>query len=252
VFVAVLLIILTSTVYIRAEEAIFVQFFYSTNCKSCIYIKDLLQKNNNIKTSFYNIDEYSNFIYFRKIAGNKKIKVPVIVVNEEYAVCGKKNIKEFIDKRYSDKKVNLNNIETKLKGGYGELPLLMITFAGLIDGLNPCAFATIIFIVSFLTYKKYSRKEILIVGIFFSLSVLITYILIGLGLFNFIYKFSGFLTINRFFYFLLSLLCFYLGGISGYDAYKIHKGAAVSELKLQLPMNIKKIIHGIIRKLWGK
>ena len=56
--------------------------------------------------------------------------------------------------------------------------------AGLLDGLNPCAFATIVFMVNLLLLLGHSRRRILEVGLTYSAAVFVTYLLIGLGLFN--------------------------------------------------------------------
>ncbi|NTU69533.1 hypothetical protein HGB13_01720 [bacterium] len=54
--------------------------------------------------------------------------------------------------------------------------------SGLIDSFNPCAIsAALIFVAVMFTLKK-ERKVILTVGIFYILSIYITYFLIGLGL----------------------------------------------------------------------
>jgi cytochrome c biogenesis protein CcdA len=48
---------------------------------------------------------------------------------------------------------------------------------GLIDGINPCAFAVMVFLVSFLSAKKYSFRHIWV----FILGVFVLYFLLGVG-----------------------------------------------------------------------
>jgi cytochrome c biogenesis protein CcdA len=62
--------------------------------------------------------------------------------------------------------------------------LFVIITGGLVDGVNPCAFATVILFVSMLSGLGKGRKEILYVGLSFILAVFITYIGIGLLLFE--------------------------------------------------------------------
>jgi cytochrome c biogenesis protein CcdA len=57
----------------------------------------------------------------------------------------------------------------------------MIAIAGLIDGINPCAIAAIIFLLSYLTLSG-MRQNALKVGVLFALGSFITYFLIGAGL----------------------------------------------------------------------
>ena len=57
-----------------------------------------------------------------------------------------------------------------------------IVLGGLLDGVNPCAFATSIFLISYLLYLKRRRRDIIVVGSCFCLGVFITYYLFGLAL----------------------------------------------------------------------
>ena len=47
---------------------------------------------------------------------------------------------------------------------FNQITVWAIIGAGLADGINPCAFAVIIFFISFLAVYKYNRKEIILVG----------------------------------------------------------------------------------------
>jgi len=67
---------------------------------------------------------------------------------------------------------------------YPDLSWPLILGAGLIDGVNPCAFAVLIFMVSYLTRVVGSKGKIAVTGIAYISSVYITYLIIGLGLLN--------------------------------------------------------------------
>jgi len=60
------------------------------------------------------------------------------------------------------------------------LPLVLST--GLLDGLNPCAFAVLLFFVSFLYAVRAQRPEVLRMGSVYAYAVFLVYFLIGLGL----------------------------------------------------------------------
>ncbi len=57
----------------------------------------------------------------------------------------------------------------------------VIAVAGLIDGINPCAISTIIFLLSYLTLSGMQRSS-LKVGLLFALGCFAAYLVIGLGL----------------------------------------------------------------------
>lgn len=122
-----------------------------------------------------------------------------------------------------------------------------IIVAGLVDGINPCAFAVIVFFISFLSVYKYDRKEIIIVGSAYCGAVFVAYILIGLGLFNFLYKMSSFYYVMWAFKWLTILLCALFFILSLYDflVYQITKKS--EKVILQLGKNNKERVHKIIR-----
>jgi cytochrome c biogenesis protein CcdA len=60
--------------------------------------------------------------------------------------------------------------------------LLLVVTAGLLDGLNPCAFAVLVFFVSFLYAIRAPRAEVLRLGGVYAYAVFLAYFLIGLGL----------------------------------------------------------------------
>ncbi len=122
-----------------------------------------------------------------------------------------------------------------------------IVVAGLVDGINPCAFAVIVFFISFLAVYKYDRKEIILVGSAYCGAVFVAYVLIGLGLFNFLYKMSSFYYVMWGFKWLTIGLCALFLILSLYDfiVYQITKNA--DKVILQLGKGYKEKIHKIIR-----
>lgn len=60
------------------------------------------------------------------------------------------------------------------------LPLIVTT--GLLDGINPCAFAVLLFFIAFLFTMKRTRADIAKVGVVYITMIYLTYLGIGLGL----------------------------------------------------------------------
>ncbi len=141
----------------------------------------------------------------------------------------------------------LQKAEKSLVERYKSLDILTIVSAGFIDGLNPCAFATLIFFISYLTFVGRKRREILWVGLGFAGAVFITYLLIGFGLFRFIQYLSFLPFFSRVVYILTILFALALGTLSLFDVVQLKRGRA-SEMKLQLPEFLKKRIHRTIRE----
>ena len=125
--------------------------------------------------------------------------------------------------------------------------LFTILGAGLIDGINPCAFTVLVFFISFLTFVGYKRRELLLLGITFILAVFITYIIIGLGLFKFIRSLEIFGLLSRIIYLAIAGLAVILGLYSLYDCYIYKKTKNPQVIKLKLPDFIKRRTQKIIQ-----
>ena len=60
------------------------------------------------------------------------------------------------------------------------LPLVLIT--GFLDGLNPCAFAVLLFFIAFLFTIQRTTKTVWVMGLIYVAAIYLAYFLIGLGL----------------------------------------------------------------------
>ncbi len=141
----------------------------------------------------------------------------------------------------------IQQAETSMIERFKSLGVFTVLSAGFIDGLNPCAFATLIFFISYLTFVGRKRREILLVGIGFSGAVFITYLLIGFGVLSFIQHLSFLPILSKIIYVITLIIALVLGGYSLYDYVKLKQGRA-SEMKLQLPDFLKRRIHQTIRE----
>ncbi len=124
--------------------------------------------------------------------------------------------------------------------------VLAILLAGLLEGLNPCALATLVFFISYLTMMGGKRKEILLVGIGFSVSSFMTHLFLGVGILSFIQQLSFFPLFTRVVYGITFVISILLGALSLYDYLQLKKGRP-AKMTLQIPDSLKKKIHGIIR-----
>jgi hypothetical protein len=129
---------------------------------------------------------------------------------------------------------------------FKEFGPLAIIGAGLADGINPCAFTVIVFFISFLALQGYRKKEIIVIGLCFILAVFVTYLLIGLGIFNFIYRIRGFWVIAKAINIGIGLFSIILGTLAIYDFFKFKKTGQTEGLYLQLPKAVKDQIHSLI------
>ena len=144
-------------------------------------------------------------------------------------------------------KDEIKKAEESIVGRFKSLGILTILSAGFIDGLNPCAFATLIFFISYLTFVGRKRREILWVGVGFSGAVFATYLLIGFGILSFIQHLSFLPLFSRIVYLVTIVIALVLGALSLYDYIQLKRGKP-ADMKLQLPDFLKKRIHKTIRE----
>lgn len=144
-------------------------------------------------------------------------------------------------------KGEIKKAEESMVARFKSLGIFTIVSAGLIDGINPCAFATLIFFISYLTMVGRKRREIFEVGLGFSAAVFTTYLLIGLGILSFVQHLSFLPMFSKVVYLLTIAFALVLGTLSLYDYRQLTRGRP-SELKLQLPEFLKKRIHQTIRQ----
>lgn len=126
------------------------------------------------------------------------------------------------------------------------LEMAGVVLAGFLDGLNPCAFATIIFFLSYLQVTKRSSRDILAIGGAFILAVFLTYFVLGLGLVEVVGRLQAFRTAGLVLNWLLALACLWIAWLSFRDAKRAREGR-LKEMTLQLPAFLKERIRGVIR-----
>ncbi len=124
---------------------------------------------------------------------------------------------------------------------------LTVAAAGLVDGLNPCAFATIVFFISYLAFTGRKGRDILFVGGAFTLGVFLTYTLVGFGLLKAVQALPFMATLGRWVYIAAGVLAFVLAVLSVNDFLAARRGKP-DEMRLKLPTTWRKQINKVIRE----
>ena len=268
--ILLLMLILISPVIMFAQEASpalpqsqngkpDVYVFTSPTCGHCIRFKKefypQLKAEFKDKVNFIDIDtsDGKGNLQLRDILhqyGIDSSGVPCIVSGEKCLIGYPHQIKESAPQAIRDtiknnkKSKSLRNIDHKKE--FSNFTVAAIIVYGLVDGINPCAFAVIVFLVSFLTIYHYNKKEVILIGSSYCLAVFITYILLGLGLFNALYALSSFQTFIKIFYIVMAVACIVLFILSLYDFLIYLKTKNSKEMLLTLGTNLKIRINKII------
>ena len=122
--------------------------------------------------------------------------------------------------------------------------------AGLVDGINPCAFAVIVFFISCLAALGRARAELLAIGASFVFAVFSAYFAIGLGMSELLGILSAVPWIGRVVSLAVAGLAFFLAAASSYDFVLVLRGKP-REILLQLPRAVKQRINLTISRRVG-
>lgn len=134
----------------------------------------------------------------------------------------------------------------RVQGAGTGLAALPVLVGGLLDGVNPCAFTTLIFLLASLALAGKGRRDVLVIGLLFSLSVFVTYLAVGLGFFAALRAAAGYALVSLALRWILFAVLLVFSGLSIYDYLKIRAGKP-TDMILQLPLGIKQRIHAAIR-----
>jgi len=245
-------------------------YFYEVGCHDCdkakIILKDISVKypENLILKSFdinitENMELAESLSELNRMPEEERLLVPVLFIGDGYLFRDAitfDNLDKLIQK-YSTtetvppwEKVKEKDLtaQDRLIARFQSFGLAAVAVSGLIDGINPCAFASIIFFISYLTLIKRKGREILWVGGIFTLSVFLTYFLIGTGALKMITSLSFLPLVRKIFILVTAALALILGVVSLYDYLQFKKKGTTKDAKLQLPSFLKNMIHSAIRK----
>jgi thiol-disulfide isomerase/thioredoxin len=130
---------------------------------------------------------------------------------------------------------------------FSTLSIPAIGAAGLIDGINPCAFATIVFLISVLGKLGKKRHEVLVVGATFSVAVFVTYLLVGIGLLTAIKAIAIDMGFATGLVIAIAIFTMILALWSLWDGIRIWRTGKMPKMHLGLPKSITKRIHRIMK-----
>ncbi len=110
-----------------------------------------------------------------------------------------------------------------------------VALAGLVDGINPCAFTVLVMLLSFMMVGGISRGYALGAGLAFAAAVFSAYLLVGFGLFSAARAAQGYRTAADVVYLAVGALSVVLGGISIRDAVVVRRTGELGAARLRLP-----------------
>jgi len=251
-----------------ATSPVIIDFFYEAGCADCNRVKNqILPEVKERFEGFYVINTYDVGIKTNVIllaAYQEKLKIvdnkPVtIVVDCKYVLSGFDAIKEGIIKQVDEciaarQEPGWKAPEVIEVNGDSVVPDWMNRFtgsivvtAGIIDGLNPCAIASLVFFMSLLAVAKVRGRGLILMGVSFCLASFVTYTALGFGLLRALHMFTGFPMMRRIIDIGMIAVLGVFALMSFLDAYKYRISGNPDDVTLQLPKGIKLRIHRIMK-----
>lgn len=262
---------------IKKIEAV---FFSKVSCKACSRVHGELVR---LQTQYprfsfkeFDINDPETVLFYEylgeklNIPKDKILLVPAVVIGDVFLSSSDEtaysNIEQYITKHGSrkeilspynaflsevkekDKKVLLEN---RIVNTFMDFKALPVFAAGLVDGINPCAFGAIVFFVTCLWAVKKRKDYVLAAGTVFITAVFLAYFSIGIGAvktLNFLFFMPIFKKVTSFIYITASIFLFVLAYLSLIDFIHHVRGKKSRKMLLQLSEAKKAKIRSVISK----
>ena len=242
---------------------IYAAYFYQTGCDSCSRVEAdlsyLRSRYPQLIVEKFNVYDHPGLgLWLAERAGKKDFHTPAVFIGNQAWIGESEITPEAVElalqcyqqegapkvwEAYNPDEGSSNVVER-----FRSMSWLTVVLAGLVDGLNPCAFATLIFFVSYLTLSGRRGREVIFVGLSFTIGVFLAYLIIGLGLYKVLDLMGNLLnTLARWVYIITAVICLSLGVLSVVDFFKARKGG-LEDMSLKLPDPLRKRINAVIRQ----
>lgn len=262
-----ILSILLSTPAAPAGPTIHAYMFNAPGCPGCEEAEDLIAKiveddeQIELRTlNIYEAEDYELAEALLTVAGIPEDKLPVgpaLLVGETYvdqSRFNERNVRAAVEQYRATGAPSWDERAERIRGHARQsLPqrlrrwgILAIIGAGLLDGINPCAFATIVFFLSYLGMIGAQGRTLAIVGLCFCLGVFLAYFAFGLGILNATLALDSFPIARRVLYGVIAVACAVFALLSWRD-YRVLEAGRPSEVVVQLPTALKRRTHRLIR-----
>lgn len=242
-------------------EGLTVYFFTGKGCPHCAKVEPFIaemEQKYPIHLSKFDIytnrsclpllDEYSSS--FGIALGERSI--PAVFVSDTYLVgdspilngledAVKKSLNERPPTNQNLEVKNSENSDQKVTSVVSNLSIVTLTAAALVDAINPCSIAILVFLIGARVLISNQRKRALKVGLSFCLSIFIAYFLFGLGLLT-VVQVSGF---SGTFSMLVGLVALLSGIFYLKDVFWRGRGGFAMEVPRSLKPLLMKMLKGV-------
>ena len=249
----------------HAGHPVVVEVFGEAGCEACLTVhKEVLPGVQQrfgkqiaiIDRDIYEATNYVALATYQDRLGIKRDDPVSIVVNGCRYLGGvsdiRRDLANVIESRLNAGKCNsvpdaIANVDNVSRNRMAVISTSGIALAGLVDGVNPCAFATVIFLASLLAVSKVRGRGVLAMGGGFLLGTYVTYFLLGLGLFHGLKALEAWQGVVRVVNLAMSMTLAILAVITFRDAWRFHHTGKSSDVLLKMPDALRRRVHGMLK-----
>ena len=255
---------------VPTPKPIAVAYFYEVGCRECDrvtydinYLKSLYPQ---LQADVFDVTEHAALNEWLceqyGLPPSKRLLTPIVFIGDDYLLEGDVTLKniEALIQRYASTGAEARwrewdpnkqeEVSRQIVARFRSMGVFTVALAALVDGLNPCAFATLILFVSYLALTGRKGRQILLVGFAFALGVFVTYLLVGVGILKFLAALPMTKTIGRWIYGGTAVLCLVLAVLSILDYFKARRGRAEA-MSLRLPLRLRRWVNRVVRESMG-
>ena len=255
----------------EAVDSIYLAFVSNARCQKCsraeYMLKALKAQYPNLRVEKIDVASDSSKLLVEALGimyglpDNKRMIAPSAFVGRDYLIGDEINdqtLSELLMKYkagsgripWIEAKEYLPQARQSVVSRFSSFGLWGVAGAGLLDGVNPCSLAVLVFFISYLAFVGRKRWEILAVGLAYTFADFLVYFLIGVGSLSFLMTLKALPIFSRIFYWLALIAGLVLAFYNLRDYFKARKGD-YSSMDLQLSTAAKQRIHKVIRDKMG-
>lgn len=262
------LAIVMPAVCVAQQAQLELHFFYTPGCTDCRKIRNdlvhpLVEKHPEIDYHEYDLSEpdnteeliqfYVNYAVPEEDWGGSSaafVGELAFVGTEEVEANLQQAVERLLGEGWEDVPAEWERTDarSRLVDVFDRFGVPAVAAAGLADGVNPCALAALIFLLSLLSISGRTSNEILATGLLFAAGIFIAYFGVGFGIFKGLQALTGFELAAQILYPLAALGTLILTVVTLRDYARARRGG-VDEMSLKLPKPLLKAGHAVTRTL---
>jgi cytochrome c biogenesis protein CcdA len=130
--------------------------------------------------------------------------------------------------------------------------LAAVSAAAVVDSINPCAIATLVFFMSLLSVARISMGRMWLAGVAFLAASFVTYTAIGFGLLGVLQFLHASRVLRQALDVILAGVMLVFAALSFRDAIRYHRSGQAGDVTMKLPAGLQNRIHRVMKSGFRK